>query len=500
MRAVVFATGYCPETESFARRYPPALLPVAGRPFLHYVIESLVESGVNRIDFILSDSPEKIEDSLGDGTRWGSAFRYHLARDAARPYGRLSVIDIAGNEPVVLAHGDRLPLWTAESLVARMESDPELIWHGGRWTGWGIVPGSVLRAIRDDCDEAALSARLSAQPGASSRIAQLLLDVRSFESLLDANWAILEKRFPKLMLNAREAGEGIWISRNVSLHPTAQLTAPVYIGENCRINAGVQLGPRVVIASDCLVDQSSTIRDTVIFPGSYIGQALELNQSIVDRNRLVSVKAATEIIVADNFILGSFAERDLPQLAKRARSRILGVVLLVLMSPLLLLAWLWCKVTRQGPAVCRTAVVRLPAAEGADYVTYQLISFCPSPAAHQRRNAAHEFFLHFLPGLLDVALGHLTLVGVAPRSALDIDRLPHDWKQLYLGSIAGLITEAYVVHGAAAAGDLLYSAEVFYTATLSARHDAGLVAGYIARLLGLKRRHEPLDTPAGMEE
>ena len=70
----------------------------------------------------------------------------------------------------------------------------------------------------------------------------------------------------------------------------------------------------------------------------------------------------------------------------------------------------------------------------------------------------------------------------------------------YLGSIAGLITEAYVVHGASPSEDLLYSAEVFYAATASARHDAGLIAGYVAQLLGLKRRHEPLDTPAGMEE
>ena len=491
MRAVVFATGHCPETEGFSERQLPALLPVAGRPFLHYVVESLVDSGVKKIDFILSDSPEKIEDSLGDGARWGVVFHYHLARDAARPYGRLSVIDIAEDEGVVLAHGDRLPLWRAEVSTPRME----LVFHGGVWTGWGMVPGAALRTIGDDCDEAALAGRLSALPDASRPDTALLLDVRSPEGLLDANWAALEKRFPKLLESRRETDQGIWILHNVSLHPTAKLNAPVYIGENCRIGAGVELGPRVVIASDCLVDQSSTLADTVVFAGSYVGQALELRHSIVNRNRLISVKAGTEIIVADNFILGSFVERDLLQLVKRARSRILAVLLLVVTSPLLLLAWLSSKF-----AICRRSVVRLPAPDGADYVTYNLISFCPSPEVHQRGGAAHQFFRHFLPGLLNVAFGHLTLVGVAPRSAPEIDALPHDWKQLYLGSMAGLITEAYVVHGASPSEDQLYSAEVFYTATAGARHDAGLAAGYLARLLGLKRRHAPLDTPAGMEE
>src|ERR1035438_4844196 len=145
MRAVVFATGHCPETEGFTWRQLPALLPVAGRPFLHYVVESLVDSGVKRVDFVLSESPEKIEDSLGDGARWGIAVHYHLVRDAARPYGRLSVIDIAEDERVGLAHGDRLPLWRAES--TRAELGVELVRHGGVWTGWGMVPGAALRAI-----------------------------------------------------------------------------------------------------------------------------------------------------------------------------------------------------------------------------------------------------------------------------------------------------------------------------------------------------------------
>lgn len=494
MRAVVFATGPGAETE-LSRRYPPPLQPVAGRPMLHHVVESLVDSGITNIDFILSNMSEKIETSLGDGTRWGSVFRYHLARDSARPYGRLAVLGLSADEPVVLAHGDRLPLWTPEFRPPRAE----LVYHDGQWTGWGIVPGSLLHAIHDECDEKEVADRLSAQPGAVLQV-PFLLDVRSFQGLLDANWTALEKRFSKLLISGREAGEGIWISRNVSLHPTARIEGPVYIGENCRINAGAQLGPRVVIGNDCLIDQSSTVTDTVIFAGSYVGQALELSHSIVDRNRLVSVKAATEIVVADNFILGSFVERDLLRLAKRMRSRIIAGLFAILLSPLLLLTWLWRKVTSKGPAIQRKSVAQLPMSDESNYVTYQLITFCPSPEYHRQGGGAHEFFLHFLPGLLNAALGHLTLVGVAPRGVREIDSLPHDWKQLYLGSLAGLITEAYVVHGVAPSEDQLYSAEAFYAATASAPHDAALVLGYVARLLGLKRRHEPVEAPAGMEE
>jgi len=497
MRAVVVATGHRPGLQGFAMHEPSVLLPVAARPFLHFVVEFLVDSGVHQIDFILSEMPEKIEDSLGDGTRWGVKFRYHLARDAARPYGRLSAAGIGEDETIVLAHGDRLPLCT----IGAAPAGPQLVYKSGEWTGWGVLPGSLLRDLTDDLDEPELAARLAARVAQPPQESPLMLSVRTFEELLEANWAVLEKKFPKLMLAGREAGEGIWICRNVSLHPTARLTPPVYIGENCRINAAVQLGPRVVIANNCLVDQSSAISETVVFAGSYIGEALELHQAIVDRNRLVNIKVGAAITVTDNFILGSFVERNLQRLAQRTVSRITAGLLAVLTSPLLLLAWLWAKLARRGPAICRKTVVRLPVAHEPEYETYRLMTFCGSPSFSSSKDAAagctggaHQFFWHFLPGLLNVARGHLSLAGVAPRSAEEIEALPRDWKQLYLGSKAGLITEAYVVHGAAPQEDLLYSAEVFYAAMAGPKHDARLMAAYVARILGLKRRAEPLET------
>ncbi len=165
----------------------------------------------------------------------------------------------------------------------------------------------------------------------------------------------------------------------------------------------------------------------------------------------------------------------------------------MLTSPLLLLAWLSSKLSRGGRAIPKT-VVRLPVAHEPEYETYRLMTFCGSKHAEGCTGGAHQFFWHFLPGLINVARGHLSLAGVAPRSVEEIEALPHDWKQLYLGSKAGLITEAYVVHGAAPPEDLLYSAEVFYAAMAGPKHDARLIAAYVARILGLKRRTEPLET------
>lgn len=493
MRAVVLATGHCPAMQDFAQREPAVLLPVAARPFLHYVVEVLVDAGITTIDFVLSDLPDVVEASLGDGARWGAKFRYQLARDPEKPYGRMAVLGVADDEPVLLAHADRLPLWEIDT----KEPHPELVFRSDEWTGWGAVPGSCLRAATEDMDEPAFFSLIAASNPRHTD-APLMLSVRSPEDLLEANWAVIEKQFPKLMMGARDSGDYIWICRNVSLHPTAQIAGPVYIGENCRINAGAQIGPRVVVGHNCLVDEGSMLKETVVFPGSYIGQGLELSEALVDRNRLANVRVGAAITVTDNFILGNFVENKIGQAMRSAVSRLAALVLLVLLSPVLLLVWLG-RLLGSGPAVRRKEAVRLPQ-EGADFHTYHLLTFCSSPERHAATGGAHEFFLHFLPGLINAARGHLSFVGVAPRGAGEIEQLPRDWKRLYLGSTGGLITESYVVNGPSADQDSVYTAEVFYTATAGPRHDLGLIGGYLARILGLKRRENALGSPSELEQ
>ena len=481
MRAVLMAMGYAPDMEGLAERGPSVMLPVAGRPLVQYVVEWLVDSGVTSIDCIVSVMPEQVETSLGDGARWGISIRYRVARDPVHPYGMLAVLDYSAEEQVVLAHADRLPLWKFDS------SKVGLVVRNGEWTGWGIVPASVLNHLTGEMDEAGVFSELSVHRNLRVQEEPVLLSVRSFVDFMDANWTVLEKRFPGLQLSGREASEGVWISRNVSLHPTARLTAPAYIGENCRIAAGVQLGPRVVVGSDCFVDQSSELSEAVVFGGSYIGEALELKNAIVDRNCLVNVRVGAAVTVTDNFILGSLVQHHFRQFAQRLFSRIVAVLLLVLMSPLLLAAWLWCLITRRGLAIHRREVLRLPAGVGAGSETYGLVGLCASDNPSACAGRAHGFFLHLLPGLVNVCKGDLTLVGVTPRSAEDVESLPPSRKQLFLGSPAGLITEVSVVHGAEASEEQRYSAEVFYAAMAGPKHDAELIAAYCAQLLGFKK-------------
>jgi lipopolysaccharide/colanic/teichoic acid biosynthesis glycosyltransferase len=304
------------------------------------------------------------------------------------------------------------------------------------------------------------------------------LSIANGEDLLRSQRASLDGSFSGLMIAGRQAEPGVWISRNVVLHPSATVQPPVYIGENCRIGRGAQIGPSAVIGANCIVDSHSSVVNSMVAPGTYVGEALELDSVIVDRNRLVNVRLGASFLVSETFLLGNLTMRAPGRALERWRDRLLALLLLLPLWPVLLFAWLFLSIAYREKFAFRE-VVGLPAdADPANWRPLKLLYI--STAAKQGR--AGRFFREFLPGLISVLAGSVFLVGVRPRSRGEVEAMPADWRSLYLKTKAGLITEADVIFGPAATADEVYTGEAFYSATESSWHDLKLAGLWLWKL------------------
>lgn len=497
MRAVIFSTGDWPGVAPLNKKLPAPLLHLVDRPFLQHVVEFCIGQGIKRFDFVLSHLPEKIEHFLGDGRRWGCTFTYHLARDPDRPYRLLHSMDWEGaNEPVLLGHGDRLPHFSLAAVKDAAVPSALFCFHAGDegktaldWTGWALLTPEQIGRLPRDADESAVKVHLLELLPIELRRVETLppLDCRSFRDLLRAHDVVLCDLFDGLLLSGKEVEPGVWLSRNVVLHPTAQVFPPVYIGETTEIGEGVKLGPNAVIGNGCVLDARSTVANSAVFSGSYVGEGLELSDVIVDKNRLINARVGGAVTITDNFILGNLEDKHIRRALVRFCSQFAGILALLLALPILLLIALALKLFRRGPVLHRLEMVRLPAAEvEREWRTFQLWSFLPhtptgtlpvGPAPANLRG----LFLAFLPALVNVARGELSFVGVPPRSRVEIKTLPRDWQALYLSGKAGIVTEAAVRCGPAPHDDELCAAETVYIASAGGRHDLKLLAGYLYR-------------------
>ena len=490
MRAVVICTGgeQAPEERAFA-----PMLTLLDRPFIHHVVDYLVGRGVSRFEFVLHHYPEKVESLLEDGTRWGCQFRFHLAQDPVRPYHCLRVLSAEEGEVLFLAHADLLPALPEAALPDPPPAWPLLLCAAGAgaapaapaWSGWAWVPAPALVAVAaTNPDRSGMETGLRSRCPAEVIHPQIGIPVKlnGPTDLLAACRAVLAGEMKGLLFGGTEVEPGIWLSRNVSLHPTARLSPPVYIGENCRVERGVRLGPEVVVGSNCVLDEGCVATEAVVMPGSYVGQGLDLQQVVVDRNRLFSVRLGAEVAIADDFLLGSVAGGHFSSWLGRWCSRGVALGLLVALWPVVLATALGLRLLRQGPVWCRLQAVCLPAAaEERSWRRFIWWSF----DAHPDRTGVgwRHLMLRFLPGLVNVCRGQLRFTGVEPRSAAEIRGLDPDWKALYLTAKAGLVTEAAVQYGKAPTPDECYSAEAFYAVRSGWWYDLRLLARYAASLL-----------------
>ena len=518
MIAVLIASQKWRQMERLGERYPSAMLPLIDRPFIQHIVEILVNRGFDRFEVVLSHRPEKIEALLGDGKRWGVDIGYHLVSRPDRPYRPLKLLgEHPGKHPLLLVHADRLVQSDIIEASPPSPADAPVLYcfrddgapsgePGRRWTGWGWLSRECLANIPENGAENDLFDYLAAQN--SRRIEEAdhfrPLSVESAGDLIASHQRVLDQKNSGLMIRGQAVEEAIWLARNVSLHPTAKLTPPLYIGENCRIGKGAQIGPAAVIGSNCVLDEKASVARSIVFPGSYVGEGLELSDAIVDRNCLINVRVGSEITIREDFILGNLADKQLRRGWNRLISQAAAILLLIPALPALAVMMLYFKLRPSGPVFSAGPMVRLPADEDQlAWQTFPLIGFYPGgPESGEKasQTAPHpkplcgfpagwrHFFRIFLPALINIARGDLRFVGVPPRTEQDIEGLPQDWRAIYLNSKPGIVTETLVNFGPQATADEMYSAEAFYSVSSGLKYDLRILMKYFGQILGLVPR------------
>lgn len=508
MHSVLIATGQYHSLDLLTDSPIPELRPLAGRPWIEHVVEILAKIRIRRVSVVICREPEAVRKVLGTGERWGLEIKYYTAKQPDFPYGRIKHLPLSSNkENIFLAHADRLPdLEGYDDVVTqKMRQTAFCAVHEDAstagvkpvnskktWSGYAVVEGGWLCKLAENCNEESLNEMIREsvrdQTMKSVTLPQVL-DARHHSSFLEANKTVLGKKQPEILIKSNEVQTGVWISRNVVIHPTVRIQPPVFLGENSNVEAQVELGPNAVIAADCVIDRKASVMNSVIMTHSYIGENLEVTDSIIDRNRLINTRLETALCINENFMLGSLCKGVTPSLWQKLPSRLAGLLLLVGLSPLLPIAAIYAVIKYRKGFLRLEKAVTLPAPDSVKEWRATRILQLGAPV---RTSAVQPllcdfsfdtFLLVFVPGLISVVFGDLHLVGLPPRAPENVEKLPEDWRKLYLQGKMGLITQNLLYHNARQDADENYAAETFYVAMGTWRRDAKFSLNYFGKVL-----------------
>ena len=501
MIAVIVLPGYSSREMHglYAQRSLP-LLPLGDRPAIQHIIESLVAQGITSIELIVGYAPEQVEALLGNGDRWGCKFRYHVAVQSERPYRSLKLIPEIKTEPWVFIHSEHYPclalpfkpvdkpiLYYGTAQTYSNDRDDQISNdEADTWKGTAVFPPDYVNEAFINQTPEELHAYL--EKLVSNKEATVIsttewMDASTPGALLESQSRLLERKLDGLMSSGTERQPGVWISRSVVIHPTVELIGPLYIGPNSRLNRGVKLGPNVVISGECIVDTDTMIEQSLVTTGSYIGEGLELNNVIVDHNLLINVRLGTSINIHESFLLDDLKQKRPNNWFGSVMQAILAIMLILLFLPISILSFLYFYLVRRF-SFTSVQMVRLPAQESllADR-SYALPCLGADAWSMQRPAGWNAFLRQMLPGLFAIVTGRLGFVGLPPRPAEEIKRLPLEWRSMYLKNRAGLITEASVALADIEDETQLYFADAYYTARRNWLHDLRLASKYISHLI-----------------
>lgn len=320
-QAVILAAGEGRRLRPFTVNKPKAMIYIAGKPVIQYVLESLASNGIREVILVVGYKCEQVFDYVRDGKRFGVEVKYITqSKQLGTGHALLQTRDAVQPEFLVLA-GDKLitPGTISQfiqtgptSIMVKREADPSrygvVTVENGRLagivekpvhppsnlinTGIYIFDTSIFNYLENALD---IPDALNEMQGRGRLITTLetslpWLDVIYPWDILNLNAAVLQQ------IQATHNGtieSGVTIKGLVSLgegttiHANSYIAGPAVIGDGCEIGPNACIFPATSIANNVVVSPFSEIRNSVIGDDVHISSGAGIEDSVIDKGCII---------------------------------------------------------------------------------------------------------------------------------------------------------------------------------------------------------------------
>jgi len=353
MKAIILSGGKGTRLKPMTNTVAKQLLPVANKPILFYVLDQIVESGIEDIGIIISpETGEDIKKTVGDGSKWHASITYILQSEpAGLAHAVMTARPFLQDKPFLMFLGDNLiqdgvkrfidefKSRSPDALVLLKEVEDPRLFGVAELDGNGKIIRLVEKPKEPKSNLALVGAYLftheihkaidrikpswRGELEITDAIQELLhmgLDVESHilsgwwldtgkkDDMLEANRVVLDdflKRNVKIDINSGTRIEGRVEIGEGTIIENSTVRGPTTISENCKI-VNSFIGPYTSIAAGTLIENSS-IHHSIILGNCRISDMELLIDSIIGRNTSVvhrkSISRSVKLFVGDDAFL-----------------------------------------------------------------------------------------------------------------------------------------------------------------------------------------------------
>jgi mannose-1-phosphate guanylyltransferase len=317
MQALILVGGEGTRLRPLTETVPKAVMPLAGQPFLSYMIEWLGRHRVDEVVLACGFGAGRLREVLGEGGD-GPRLRYV---EEPEPRGTAGAIKFAAQQlpdrflalngdvladldltALIGFHEQRgsratLGLYPVQDpsgygLVRRSEDgaileflekpDPGQAGPGEINAGTYVLERSVLDLVPDGrmvSIEREVFPRLIGDGLHGLPLDGYWMDVGTPDRYLQATWDILE-RHVRTALGDRLDPAGRLIGEGVELEAGARVEGPALVEDGARLGEGAVVGPRAVIGPGCEIGAGAVVTSSVLHEGCRIGEGATVREAI----------------------------------------------------------------------------------------------------------------------------------------------------------------------------------------------------------------------------
>jgi len=344
MQALILVGGEGTRLRPLTSNVPKPVIPLAGRPFIAYMIDWLRSHGVDDVILSCGFLPDGVRSVLGDGSAYGVRLRYV---EEPEPLGTGGALKFAGDlldERFFMLNGDVL---TDMDLTAQLAQHDRT---GARATlalvpvedpsAYGLVrcgaDGSVTEFLEKpgaaEIDTNLINAGayilersvLDGMPPAGTNVSierevfpalvgdglygyesdGYWLDIGTPERYLQATFDILEG-IVRTETGRRLADAGLALIEGAEID--GRVVPPVLVGPGCRIAGGAIVGGRTVLGADVEIGEGAHVETSVVLDGTRIGPRSKVSSSIIGARVSIGEHCQIEgrVVLGDGVRIGS---------------------------------------------------------------------------------------------------------------------------------------------------------------------------------------------------
>ncbi len=350
MKAVLMAGGSGTRLRPLTCDVPKPMVPILNRPMAEHIVNLLKRHGFDDIVMTLYYLPHVLQNYFGDGSDFGVSISYSI--EEKMPLGTAGSVKAVADQlkdTFIVISGDSLTDIDLSAAIAFHREKGSLatlvLKRVDNPLEFGVVitddQGRIRRFLEKPSSSEVFSDTINTgtyilepqvlaylEPDTevdfSKDLFPLLLqrgdpmygyiaggyweDVGNLQAYRQSHYDILESKV-HLDIPYPSREPGLWIGEGTEIHPTARISGPVVIGNNCQIGAGVLVTAGTVIGDNVVVGSNASLKRPVIWNNVYIGEDVALRACVLGRN--VSVKRGAEVlegaIVSNDCVVGEKA-------------------------------------------------------------------------------------------------------------------------------------------------------------------------------------------------